>query len=35
MKYAQDAFTVQKGYIKCTVAQKETALILILSFDFN
>ena len=32
--YVQDAFTVRKGHIKYTVAQKESALILIFSCDF-
>ena len=30
----QDAFTVHKGHIKCTVAQKRSALTPIFSIDF-
>ena len=30
----QEAFTVHKGNIKCTVAQKESALTHIFIFDF-
>ena len=30
-----DAFTVQKGHIKCTKLQKRSALTSILSFDFQ
>ena len=31
----QDAFTVQKGYIKCTVAQKEAHWPPFLVLNFN